>query len=146
MLFFERTQFNRRCQLSGKSAKQYIVELYNMVEHCNYGDLKSEMIQDHHIVGILSKFLFERLKLNLDLTLEKAKKMVCHCEAVQEQQQVLSGDVVSSLNKVRPSHPGSKKHKGKAENIIKSQRNRTSQASKTVHAVVRNPTQSKMSC
>ena len=85
-----------------------------MVEHCNYGDLKSEMIRDHHIVSILNKFLFKRLKLNLDLTLEKAKKMVCHCEAVQEQQQVLSGDVVSSLNKVQPSHPGSKKAQGES--------------------------------
>ena len=40
-VIFERAQFNRQCQLPGELAKQYIVELYNLAEHCSYGDLKS---------------------------------------------------------------------------------------------------------
>ena len=38
-VIFERACFNR---LPGELVEQYIVELYNLVEHCNYGDFKSE--------------------------------------------------------------------------------------------------------
>ena len=85
-VIFERARFNRRCQHPGESVKQYIVKLYNLVEHCNYGDFKSEMIRDRLVEGILDKTLSERLQLNPALTLEKAKLMIRQCEAVQEQQ------------------------------------------------------------
>ena len=97
-VIFERAQFKHQCQLPGESAEQYLVELYNLAEHCNYGDLKSEMIRDHLIVGILNKSLSEHLQLDQYLTLEMAKKMVR--KAVQEQQQVLSGAVASSQNEM----------------------------------------------
>lgn len=70
-----------------------------MVEHFNYSDLKSEMIQDRLVVGILNKSLSERLQLDPNLMLE-VKKMVRQCEGVQEQQQMFSGAVASSLNEV----------------------------------------------
>ena len=51
-VIFERARFNRRCQLPGESAEQYIVELYNLAEHrCNYGTLTSEMIRDRLVAG-----------------------------------------------------------------------------------------------
>ena len=40
------------------------LELYNLAEHCNCGDLKSEMIRDHHVVGIQDLALSERLQLD----------------------------------------------------------------------------------
>ena len=45
-VIFERARFNCQCQLpaAGELVEQYIVKLYNLVEHCNYGDLKSEMM------------------------------------------------------------------------------------------------------
>ena len=98
--------------------EQYIVELYNLVEHCNYGDFKSEMIRDRLIVGILDKTLSERLQLDPALTLEKAKQMIRQREAVQEQQQVLKGAGTNSLeemwhprNKKTPGDPGKQKHR-----------------------------------
>ena len=45
-VIFERARFNRRVQLEGESSEQFIVELYNLVEFCNYGELASEMIRD----------------------------------------------------------------------------------------------------
>ena len=38
-VIFERACFSRQCQFPGESMEQHIVELYNLVEHCNYGDL-----------------------------------------------------------------------------------------------------------
>ena len=84
-VIFERARFNRWCQLPGESVEQYIVELYNLVEPCNYRDL----IRDHVIISILDKTLSERLQLDPALTLGKVKQMIHQCEAVQEQQQVL---------------------------------------------------------
>ena len=62
------------------------MELYNLVEYCNYGELKSEMIRDRLVVGILDKKLSEHLQLNPELTLEVAKKKIRQREALQEQQ------------------------------------------------------------
>ena len=35
---FERARFNRRSQREGESAEQYITELYELIEFCEYGD------------------------------------------------------------------------------------------------------------
>ena len=43
-LIFERAKFNKRVQLEGESAEQYITALYHLAETCNYGEMKSEMI------------------------------------------------------------------------------------------------------
>ena len=76
-VIFEQAQFNCHSQMPGESVEQYIIELYNLVvEHCNYGDLKSEMIWDRLVVGIQDLALSERLQLDTELTLEKAKMLV----------------------------------------------------------------------
>ena len=68
------------------------------MEYGNYGDLKSEMIQDLH------------------LTLEvRSKEKNCQCKAIQAQQEVLEGAISNSLEEVKQSHPGAKKP-GKMEN------------------------------
>jgi len=59
--------------MPGESVEQYIVELYNLVEHCDYVNLTSEMIHDQLVVGIQYLSLLERLQLDPELTLEKAK-------------------------------------------------------------------------
>ena len=45
-VIFERAKFNRRYQHAGESAEQYITALYSLVETCNYGDLRDEMLRD----------------------------------------------------------------------------------------------------
>ena len=51
-VIFERARFNRRSQLEGESAEKFIMELYTLAEHCNYGALTEEMIRDRLVVGI----------------------------------------------------------------------------------------------
>ena len=51
-IIFERAKFNRRCQLVGETADQFIASLYNLADNCNYGNLKNEMIRDRLVVGI----------------------------------------------------------------------------------------------
>ena len=67
-MIFEWDRFNHQVQLEGESAEQFIVELYNLAEFCNYGELTSEMIHDRLVVGIRDHHLSECLQLDSELT------------------------------------------------------------------------------
>ena len=97
-VIFERARFNRRSQLHGETAEQYIVDLYKLTENldlykltenCEYGALKEEMIRDRLVVGIRDGALSEKMQLDDQLTLESAKKAIRQREAVHEQQKEL---------------------------------------------------------
>ena len=66
----ERAWFNRKMQLAEESVEQFITNLYQLVEHCEYGELKEEMIRDRIVVGICDSALSEKLQLDSELTLE----------------------------------------------------------------------------
>ena len=70
-VIFERARFNRRNQLEGETAETYIMELYTLVESC---ESKEEMIRDRLVVGIRDTSLSERMQMESDLTLDRAKK------------------------------------------------------------------------
>ena len=84
-VIFERAKFNKRVQLEGESAEQFITTLYTLAETCDYGTLKDEMIREKIVVGILNKPLSERMQGEADLTLDKAKRMARQKEAIAEQ-------------------------------------------------------------
>ncbi len=88
-IIFERARFNRRIQQDGESVEQFIVALYSLAENCQYEGMKDEMIRDRLVVGIKDTALSERLQMDADLTLEKAKKQVRQKEAVHEHQHFL---------------------------------------------------------
>ena len=104
-VIFESARFNRRNQRKGESAEEYITCLYNLIENCECGDLKSEMIRDWLVVRIRDSSLSERLQTDPALTLEKAKTVIRQREAVQEQQLILSHgenvDQRSAINYVK---------------------------------------------
>ena len=90
-VIYERARFNRRNQQSGETAEQYIMALYELSEHCDYDEMKEEMIRDRLVVGIRDTTLSERLQMDPKLTLESAKKAIRQREAVHEQQRALRG-------------------------------------------------------
>ena len=108
-VIFERARFNRRNQQPGETAEQYIMTLYSLAANCEYGALEEEMIRDRLVVGIRDTSLSERLQIDADLTLEKAKKAIRQREAVQEHQQVLKGAEDPSLEAVHSSGDRSKR-------------------------------------
>ena len=75
-VIYERARFNRRNQQSGETAEQYIMALYELSEHCDYDEMKDEMIRDRLVVGIRDTTLSERLQMDPKLTLESAKKAI----------------------------------------------------------------------
>ena len=99
-VIYERARFNQRNQQSGETAEQYIMALYDLAQHCNYGEIKDEMIRDRLAVGIHDCSLSEKLHLDPSLTLETAKKTIRQQEAVHEQQKVLKGNDKSTTDVV----------------------------------------------
>lgn len=85
-------RFNQRNQLKGESAETYITALYGLIENCNFGALKDELLRDRLVVGIQDQKLSQQLQMDADLTLEKAKKLIRQKEAVKEQSQELDGE------------------------------------------------------
>ena len=49
-VIYERARFNRRKQQAGETSEQYIMTQYELVENCEYGTLKDEMIRDRLVV------------------------------------------------------------------------------------------------
>ena len=88
-VIYERARFNLRTQQPGESAEQFIIALYTLSEWCEYGGMREELIRDRLVVGILDSALSEKLQLDPNLDLEKAKKAIRLKEAVQESQRVL---------------------------------------------------------
>ena len=88
-VIYERARFNRRTQQEGESAGDYITALHQLADTCEYGDIKAEMIRYRLVVGIKDELLSERLQMESDLDLEKAKKLVRQSEAVQQQHRLL---------------------------------------------------------
>jgi len=76
-----RARFKWRNQLPGESAEQWITTL---VATCGYGELTDQLLRDRVIVGIRYTALSERLQMDVDLDLEKAKKMIRQREAVKD--------------------------------------------------------------
>ena len=105
-VIFERARFNKRSQLDGESVEEYITTLYSLIETCNYGELKDEMLRDRLIVGIRDAKLSENLQMDAELTLEKAKKKIRQKEAVQEQNLQLHAADQKVMEEVRkPPRP-----------------------------------------
>ena len=88
-IIFERARFNKRCQLPSESVEQFITEVHRLGENCEFGPMKEELIRDRLVVGIRDQALSERLQIEAELTLDKAKRPIRQREAVKEQQEVL---------------------------------------------------------
>ena len=88
---FERAKFNRRKQEEGESVDDFITSLYGLVEHCNYGTLKDEMIRDRLVAGVRDASLSLKLQMDPELTLEKAVSIARQSETIKKQQIELRG-------------------------------------------------------
>ena len=100
-VIFERARFNRRDQLEGETADEYIATLFSLAENCEYGGLKDELIRDRLVVGIRDETLSRQLQLDPELTLQKTTKSIRQREAVKDQQQSLKQSSDADSNSER---------------------------------------------
>ena len=88
-VIFERARFNKRNQLSDEAVEEFIAEIHRLADRCDFKKMKDELIRDHLVVGIRDNALSERLQMEPELTLNKAKRLIRQREAVKEQQETL---------------------------------------------------------
>ena len=88
-VIFESVKFNLRRQEQQESVDTFITALYSLSEHCEFGDLRKQLIRDRIVVGLADAKLSEKLQLDSKLTLEKAIEIARQSESVKKQQQVL---------------------------------------------------------
>lgn len=62
-MIYDRAHFNRRIQLPGESAEQYILTLHTLAANCKYGEMKEQLIRDRLVIGIRDTRLPESLQL-----------------------------------------------------------------------------------
>ena len=106
-VIFECACFNHRSQGQNESIEQFITSLYQLAETCDYGELKEEMIPDRIVVGIRYQSLSERLQLDPELMLEKAKTLTRQYEAIHEQQVILNSGSSGQPSQVSTRVPNS---------------------------------------
>ena len=59
-LIIEQAKFNRRVQQQGESVDVFIQDLYRLVEHCEYGELREQLLRDRIVVGVIDDALAVR--------------------------------------------------------------------------------------
>ena len=87
---YERARSDNRWKEQGESVDTFITALYSLAEHCGFGMLHDEMIQDRIVIGIWDAKLSEKLQLGAELALSKAVTQVRQAEAVKLQQPLVS--------------------------------------------------------
>ena len=83
-VIFEQARFNQRNQLLEETTEEYITALFSLIDSCDYGNLKDEMLRDRLVVGIRDAGLSQRLQMDSELSLAKAMKLVRKNEAVKQ--------------------------------------------------------------
>ena len=72
-VIYERYMFNKRVQDAGESIDHFITDIIKLAEHCQYGELKDDLIRDKLVSGIRDDKVREKLLGMKDLNLVKTK-------------------------------------------------------------------------
>ena len=86
---FERTKFNLVSQFADETVEQFITRLDQMADNCEFGNIRSELIQDCLVIKIHNQQLSEQLQMEPESTLAKAEKLIRQRAAIGQQQQRL---------------------------------------------------------
>ena len=97
---YEMYIFCCRLQKQGESVEQWITDLKNKSQTCNFGTLADSMIRDQIVVGTNDPKLKERLLRESNLTLDTAVQICQSVETTQQQLQLFASEDVRSINAV----------------------------------------------
>ena len=99
----DRACFHKRIQRAGETVEAFVRSLYELAQHCEFGNSKDEQIRDRIVIGILDNEVSQRLQLEADLTLERAIQLARQSEQVKRQS---AERVETGVNEVRHKQYG----------------------------------------
>lgn len=71
-----RFKFNRRVQADGETIENFVTDLQNLANDCDYGNMRDVLVRDRIIAGMRDEQLSERLQLEDSITLEETLKII----------------------------------------------------------------------
>ena len=72
-------------QQEGEAVEDFIFDVHTLTQDCAHGLLQEEMIHDCIVVGICDAYLYKKLQMDDQLTLETAIKKAQESEAAKQQ-------------------------------------------------------------
>ena len=63
-VIFERARFHQRAQGEGESIENFLNDLYMMIDNCEYGAMRDDILRDRIVIGIRDVGLSQKLQLN----------------------------------------------------------------------------------
>ena len=78
----------------------FITSLHSLLEYCNYGQLRDEIIRDQIVAGLHDSALSKKLQLESELTLEKVLTLALNRESIRKQQPIVRADTSSNVDAV----------------------------------------------
>ncbi|UYV68677.1 K02A2.6-like [Cordylochernes scorpioides] len=116
---YERTLFGLRSQRPEETIEEFVTVLHRISEHCEYANLREELIRDRIVLGVKDRKLSVKLMLNENLTLAKAVEIARQWEAVMREQQDLNPstsqvDTTRKVAKQKPKASGHGKDNGRS--------------------------------
>ncbi|UYV77708.1 hypothetical protein LAZ67_15002011 [Cordylochernes scorpioides] len=102
-----------------ETTEEFVTVLHRISEHCEYANLRDELIRDRIVLGVKDRKLSEKLMLNENLNLAKAVEIARQWEAVMREQQDLNPstsqvDKTRKLAKQKPKASGHGKDNGRS--------------------------------
>ncbi|UYV65080.1 hypothetical protein LAZ67_3003056 [Cordylochernes scorpioides] len=101
---YEWALFGLRSQRPEETINEFVTVLHRISEHCEYANLREEIIRDRIVLGVKDRKLEEELMLNENLTLAKAVENARQWEAV---------DTTRKVAKQKPKTSGHGKDNGR---------------------------------
>ena len=95
---YKHARFNQQLQPQRETVDLFVTALPILVEHCQYGELRNQMIRDRLNVELLDANLSEKLQLEPDLKLEDAIARASNSEVVKAQKFTVQGSATSSMH------------------------------------------------
>ena len=94
----DRAKFNNRKQQPTEPVDTFIQDLYKLIEDCEYGALKDDLLRDLIVGGVYSDALSEsdRLQSKANLTLADAVQICRQAEVRKENHEVVRGGEAAS--------------------------------------------------
>ncbi|UYV72662.1 K02A2.6-like [Cordylochernes scorpioides] len=118
-MVYEQALFGLRSQRPEETIEEFVTVLHRISEHCEYANLREELIRDRLLLGVKDRKLSEKLMLNENLTLAKAVEIARQWEAVMREQQDLNPsnsqvDTTRNVAKQKPKASGHGKDNGRS--------------------------------